>query len=586
MRTSCDCYSMGIVAMYAAADGSTLWAWAMSTILFKTWKNFSDNENFHVSSDRHKKECELSRQTKQIDSNEAKERGLIPACLDMQACPAYTKRRHFTILPQTYTLSRREFYNDTHADADNVRIHVRKLGNSQLLRVRESVCLRIQRPGLGRETLAGASYAILTASRDFVNSLLCIQPGYRNFYCKENTPVPGQTAAFLNSQHQSSEPIRRPYKRHSVSYRRDPSQLTLATSRAVLLLILELCQLVLMAEGCLQSRLGIGAPFYGPLDPPAAAVWPHDLFHVSSACDLTLIAAVCRVLVRRASAIASGVGMACPDHNNSLPHLGLREWCFRTQYACVLVNWAPPWVFRSIPCLTYGYRQCSPFGGRCTIAEVESSVDGGVGKAVFPCWPQENFGEYRCSEGVSGGKPSNELPTGWELWRPMLGVVFEAWEEIKPSTLQIYWENLWPSIPQENQEQYENQPTANDDADFDQVFQRLEGCDDVEENDIYEWTNSDSDIGHQVLSEDEIVEACIANTAKENDSSEDDDTDEPIGLTHGEVTTMLGQLMTYFDKQSHTSSAELLALRNLLHRTAKLQSSLKQKNITDFFQRV
>ena len=76
-----------------------------------------------------------------------------------------------------------------------------------------------------------------------------------------------------------------------------------------------------------------------------------------------------------------------------------------------------------------------------------------------------------------------------------------------------------PSIPQKNQGQDENQPTANDDADFVQVFQQLEGCANVEESDISEWMNSDNDIGHQVLSEDEIVEACIANTATEIDSS-------------------------------------------------------------------
>ncbi|KAJ8887326.1 hypothetical protein PR048_013541 [Dryococelus australis] len=42
-----------------------------------------------------------------------------------------------------------------------------------------------------------------------------------------------------------------------------------------------------------------------------------------------------------------------------------------------------------------------------------------------------------------------------------------------------------------------NQQTANDDADFVQVFQQLEGCADVKENYISERMNSDSDIGHQ-----------------------------------------------------------------------------------------
>lgn len=47
------------------------------------------------------------------------------------------------------------------------------------------------------------------------------------------------------------------------------------------------------------------------------------------------------------------------------------------------------------------------------------------------------------------------------------------------------------------------------------------------------------------------------------------------------------QLMTYFKKQSETSSAELLTLRRLRHHTAKIrQSSLKQKNIMEYFNRV
>ncbi|GBM91743.1 hypothetical protein AVEN_270819-1 [Araneus ventricosus] len=85
-------------------------------------------------------------------------------------------------------------------------------------------------------------------------------------------------------------------------------------------------------------------------------------------------------------------------------------------------------------------------------------------------------------------------------------------------------------------------------------FQHLEGCADVEENGISEWMISGSDdIGHQVLSEDKIVEVYISNTATENDSSEDDvdDTEAPVGLTNGEATTMLEKLMIYFEKQSY-----------------------------------
>lgn len=93
-------------------------------------------------------------------------------------------------------------------------------------------------------------------------------------------------------------------------------------------------------------------------------------------------------------------------------------------------------------------------------------------------------------------------------------------------------------LPHES-EQAKNQP-AND-AKFIQVFQQLEGGAKVEETDISQWINSDSDFGHQVLKEDKNV--CTANI--ESDTSEDEDnTDEPIGSTHGEATTTLEGLMT------------------------------------------
>lgn len=39
-------------------------------------------------------------------------------------------------------------------------------------------------------------------------------------------------------------------------------------------------------------------------------------------------------------------------------------------------------------------------------------------------------------------------------------------------------------------------------------------------------------IAHQVLNEYKIIEICIANLATDNESTEDDDTEETVGLTH------------------------------------------------------
>ncbi|KAF0703573.1 jerky protein-like, partial [Aphis craccivora] len=133
--------------------------------------------------------------------------------------------------------------------------------------------------------------------------------------------------------------------------------------------------------------------------------------------------------------------------------------------------------------------------------------------------------------------------------KTVLYLAAEAWEGVKPETIQKSWKKLWPNIPQENYRRDET--TSNKDTDFIQVFQELEGCAEVEANDIAEWINGDNDVGYQVLSDDEIVNACIENIEIEVDSSEDEDdgTDLSTGPTHGEATAMVEQLMTYFEKQ-------------------------------------
>jgi len=105
--------------------------------------------------------------------------------------------------------------------------------------------------------------------------------------------------------------------------------------------------------------------------------------------------------------------------------------------------------------------------------------------------------------------------------KTVLYLAAETWEGVKPETLQKSWKKLWPNIPQESYRRDET--TSNEDTDFIQVFQELEGCAEVEANYISEWINGDTDVGHQVLSDDEIVNACIENIEIEVDSSEDED---------------------------------------------------------------
>jgi len=72
----------------------------------------------------------------------------------------------------------------------------------------------------------------------------------------------------------------------------------------------------------------------------------------------------------------------------------------------------------------------------------------------------------------------------------------------------------------------------------------------VEENYISEWVTSETNIGRQVLSEDEIVNACIENTETEIDSSED------------EAIVQINQQVQHMMKQLQCWSSRCLTSRN------------------------
>lgn len=112
-----------------------------------------------------------------------------------------------------------------------------------------------------------------------------------------------------------------------------------------------------------------------------------------------------------------------------------------------------------------------------------------------------------------------------------------------------------------------------------EMFQVIEGCSDIQEQDVSEWINLEKDDpGHQFLSEDECSQQV------EDDVSSDDDAEEKTGPNHTEATSMFEKLMSYLERQDDTSPAELLTMKRLRDRAARKRSSkLKQKNLYDFF---
>ena len=132
--------------------------------------------------------------------------------------------------------------------------------------------------------------------------------------------------------------------------------------------------------------------------------------------------------------------------------------------------------------------------------------------------------------------------------------------------------NLWPSISEEKSEAKlektikTNETSVNDDTDFVQIVHCLDGFAKVDGSNDSPWITSDNVMGHQILSEEEIVEVCCSSQTPADDSSDDNDFNiqESAGPSCSEASRMLEEMIViYFEKQHITSTVELFTLRHL-----------------------
>ena len=115
------------------------------------------------------------------------------------------------------------------------------------------------------------------------------------------------------------------------------------------------------------------------------------------------------------------------------------------------------------------------------------------------------------------------------------------------------------------------------------MLKDIEGCENVQEEEVSEWLIVDVDQydpRHQFLSEGGIVAECSKKWNNKDTSSDDDDDadDLAMAINHSEAISMLDKLLNYFERQSETNPAELLLLKRLRDHTAeKRETSLRRK---------
>uniref|UniRef100_A0A1B6LQW8 DDE-1 domain-containing protein n=2 Tax=Graphocephala atropunctata TaxID=36148 RepID=A0A1B6LQW8_9HEMI len=158
--------------------------------------------------------------------------------------------------------------------------------------------------------------------------------------------------------------------------------------------------------------------------------------------------------------------------------------------------------------------------------------------------------------------------------KTVLYMIAEAWNEVERDNLVKSWKKLWPgvcSLPENKfEEEIDQSKEKNKEDEFIKIFKKIDGCSEVDEEDIDNWLLMDSDGGYKSITDEEIIASCgVSNNENAEDSDVDEpDVSEPDTITHSEAVNLVDKLMTYFEKQEEKSPNELLLLKRLRDRFA------------------
>lgn len=174
--------------------------------------------------------------------------------------------------------------------------------------------------------------------------------------------------------------------------------------------------------------------------------------------------------------------------------------------------------------------------------------------------------------------------------KTVLYMVSESWEQVGRSTLIKSWKKLWPNVcdlpenqikPVEKETENEVQP-----QELLGMIKDVNGCSEVDINDIESWLEADNDGGYGNLTDDQIIATCCDHNSDNKDDTDEENPDNLEIISHAQAANNLDELMLYFEQQEETTPAELLMLKRMRDRTArKRHSKLTQLKLTKFFEK-
>lgn len=168
--------------------------------------------------------------------------------------------------------------------------------------------------------------------------------------------------------------------------------------------------------------------------------------------------------------------------------------------------------------------------------------------------------------------------------------ISDCWDEIREETLKRSWNKLWPGT-----EMASSDIASTTDLDTrDEFVNSTSTALNLNDEEINEWLRCDeADIGYQLLTDEEIIDAVMeANTDEENEDDGDDTIErietEPVDLKEQakEAASNISKFIEWYEQQEDAKCTETMLLRRFrAFAEKKSEVAVKQSLLTEFFKK-
>ncbi|GBN41967.1 hypothetical protein AVEN_197761-1 [Araneus ventricosus] len=137
---------------------------------------------------------------------------------------------------------------------------------------------------------------------------------------------------------------------------------------------------------------------------------------------------------------------------------------------------------------------------------------------------------------------------------------------------------------EDESQQTKNQPI---DGELFEIINGIEGCEEVLEEDIFEWLDVENQHpSFQLLNDEEIIQVVEPSSDINDADNEDQDFEDLRTISHTEGVQALTTALKYLEQRSYVTPTDLLLLKNWRDRaTTDRNSGFLQRTVTDYLKK-